>query len=697
MNILQILPEMNVGGVETGTLDLAKRLVELGHKAVVVSAGGELVRELESCGGIHYQVPVHGKNIFAILKVVPELVRIIKREEIDIVHARSRSPAWAAYWASRKTNRIFITTCHGYYSKHIFSGVMGWGKKVIVSSNVLARHMIDNFRVPHQRIRLIPRSVDLTKFKYSDPQLKRRQEFNIGIIARLTPIKGHLDFIKAMAKVSRVYPDLKIWIVGDTPASRRGYKEQIEVMVRRLGLEKITQFLGTQREIPDILGNLDLLVLATTTQEAFGRVIIEAQAAGVPTVATKVGGVVDIIEDGENGLLVPPADSAGMSKAVLKIINDPAFAKKLADCAYQKVRENYSLKLMVERTLEVYRQALEERSILLIKFSSVGDLILSTAAIRAIRKKFSRNSKISFLVGEKAKEVLLGCPYIDELIVCDFKNKDWGPGGLWRLGRELRRRNFDLVIDLQNNRKSHLLAGLTLSLNRYGYANRKFGFLLNHGIPDKLPAIDPVSHQFEMLKSLGIDLEDARLELWPTLKDQQYIEEFLQSQWTGKNQRIVGINISASPRWTTKSWMPDSLALFSQELSRRKLLIVITGTKDDLGQATALINAAKTATIINACGKTTLGQLACLIKKCACFVTGDSAPLHIAAAVDTPLVALFGPTDPRRHLPKVKKCILLNKRLPCSPCYRTHCKTKSCMRQISVEEVLGAVDKLLEI
>ena len=164
MNILQILPELNVGGVETGTLDLAKHLVKLGHKAVVVSNGGTLVKELESFGAIHYQLPVHKKSIITFFSMIARLAEIIKKEEIDIVHARSRMPAWVAFFAARRTNRMFITTCHGYYKKHPFSYVMGWAKRVISPSNVIARHMIDDFFVPQERIRLIPRSVDLEKF-----------------------------------------------------------------------------------------------------------------------------------------------------------------------------------------------------------------------------------------------------------------------------------------------------------------------------------------------------------------------------------------------------------------------------------------------------------------------------------------------------------------------------------------------------
>lgn len=696
MNILQILPELNVGGVETGTLDLAKYLVRQGHKAVVVSAGGELVRELESSGAKHYQLPVAKKSIISIVKTIPLLAEIIKKEEIDIVHARSRVPAWIAYFACRKTRIILITTCHGYYSKHLFSQVMGWGRRVIVLSNVIARHMIEDFGVPHERIRLVARSVDLEKFQYLSPDKKRKEDFSVGIIGRLTPLKGHKDFIKAMAKVARTVPRLKIWIVGDAPSSREAYKEELQVLVRRLGLWHCTEFLGTQRDIPTILSQLDVLVLATTTHEAFGRVIIEANAAGVPVVATEVGGVVDIVENNKTGLLVAPSDPGGMAEAVLRIFKDPALAQGLAEKAYEKLKSKYNVELMVKNTLDVYRDALNNFKVLIIKFSSLGDIVLSTAALRAVREKFPHNYKISVLVGEESKDVLFRCPYVDELLVVDLKGKDKGIKGLLKVSRVLRQKNFDIVIDLQNNRKSHILSFLSACLLRYGYDNKKLGFLLNHRIKNDIKDIGPVEHQFRILKMLGIDLKDPRLELWPSEEDESYIEELLSSEWLSANQKIIGINVGASPRWLTKSWPVELMIKLCDELEFKDIRIVLTGTEEDSQKANTLIAGLKNAKVINACAKTTVNQLACLIRKCSVFVSADSSPLHIAAAAGTPFVALFGPTDSRRHLPPANNFVLINKDLDCSPCYKSKCKTKKCMSMISVEEVLAAIERLLK-
>ncbi|PIP19908.1 MAG: hypothetical protein COT38_02645 [Candidatus Omnitrophica bacterium CG08_land_8_20_14_0_20_41_16] len=695
MNILQILPELNVGGVETGTLDLAKYLVRLNHKAVVVSAGGTLVKDLEAVGAKHYQLPVHKKSIFTMVKMVPLLVEIIKKEEIDIVHARSRVPAWIAYFACRRTNAVFITTCHGYYKKHPFSYVMGWAKRVIVLSNVIARHMIEAFAVPHERIRLIPRSVDLEKFKYSRPDKRRGREFNIGIISRITPIKGHLYFIKAMAKVAKVVPSLKVWVVGDAQKSHEAYKEELHVLTRRLGLDHCTEFLGTQKNIPEILSHLDLLVLSTTTHEAFGRVIIEAQAAGVPVVATEVGGVVDIIENNKNGLLVPPADPSSMAEAALRIFRDPQLASNLSEAAITRVREKYNVELMVENTLKVYEDATKNFKLLIIKLSSLGDVILSIAGIRAIREKFP-HYEISLLVGVESKDVLLRCPYIDKLLVVDLKNKDKGIKGLLGAARILRKKNFDLVVDLQNSRLSHALSFLSLSLNRYGYDNKKLGFLLNHRQKDDQPKIGPVEHQFRMLKLLGIDLKDNHLELWPSSDDEEYVENLLNTQWLSDGQKVVGININASKRWITKCWPKERIAKLCDELGLRNIRVVITGTQGDLLDANTLIKMVKNTKIINACAKTTVNQLVCLIKRCAVYISADSSPLHIAAAVKTPIIALFGPTEPIRHMPPAKDFVIIRKELPCSPCYKPKCRHRRCMNMITVEEVLQAIDKFLK-
>ncbi|MCX5711586.1 MAG: glycosyltransferase family 9 protein, partial [Candidatus Omnitrophica bacterium] len=153
----------------------------------------------------------------------------------------------------------------------------------------------------------------------------------------------------------------------------------------------------------------------------------------------------------------------------------------------------------------------------------------------------------------------------------------------------------------------------------------------------------------------------------------------------------------ASSRWLTKNWPLENICSFCEELSRKEIRVVLTGTQADAGRAAELMSLCKTAKPINACAKTTINQLACLIKKCSVYISADSAPLHVAAASNVPIVALFGPTDPARHMPQVKGAIVIRKDLDCSPCYKSKCKTVKCMSLITAGEVLEAVNKLLNV
>ncbi|MDD4909775.1 MAG: glycosyltransferase family 9 protein [Candidatus Omnitrophica bacterium] len=699
MNILQIVPELNVGGVETGTIDLAKYLVRQGHKVVVISAGGELVAGLEASGAKHYSLPVHRKSLISILKTIGKVARVIRDENIRIVHCRSRVPAWIGYFAARITDTIFITTCHGFYSTHFFSSVMGWGKLIIAPSQAIARHMIEDFGVLRQRVRIVPRSVDLERFRFIPPRDRDWSCFNIGIIGRLSPIKGHIDFLKAVSKVLRQHPAIKVWVVGDAAPGKQPYKEEIGVMVRRLGLSHCTEFLGNQKDIPGVLSQLNMLVMATTTQEAFGRVIIEAHASGVPVVATRVGGVVDIVDDGKTGLLVSPNDPEDMHRAMMKIIKDEKLRSSLVYSAYEKVKRDFNVELMVSNTLKVYEEAGSKFNVLIIKLGAVGDIILSVPALRAVRKNFKKdNYKIACVVGKEARELLDRCPYIDELILYDYKGKDKGVRGLLKTGKLLRKKYTDFVIDLQNNRTSHILSRLSMSLKRYGYDNGKFSFLLNRKVRWPEKRLSPVEHQFRILRMLGIELEDDRLELWPKDEDRRRVEDFLGSQFLARPKYLAGMNIGASGRWQSKQWPKEYVVKLIDGLSNIGVRCILTGQERHLPEAKELYAMARAQSKpIIACGKTNLNELACLIEKCDVFITQDSAPMHMAAALGVPFVAMFGPTDPVKHLPPAEKCVLLKKDLACSPCYKPKCKDALCMSGITVNEALEAVEKLLRI
>jgi lipopolysaccharide heptosyltransferase II len=700
MNVLQILPELNVGGVETGTVDFAKYLLEHGHHSFVISNGGKLVSDLEKNGSKHFKLPVHKKSLFSIIRLVKIVRKIIQNEKIDVVHARSRVPAWIAFFACRGTNASFITTCHGYYQNRWFSQVMGWGKLVIVPSQAIGRHMVDDFHVHSENIRCIPRSVDLDKFKSLQREKSTGARCNIAIIGRITPLKGHTYFLKAMAKVLRSVPYAKVWIVGDAPAKKENYKEELEVLVRRLGIQERVDFLGSRSDVPQILMKTDIVVLSTVTQEAFGRVILEAQAAGVAVVATKVGGVVDIIDDGETGLLVMPRDIDAMAKEVVRLAQDKVLYQQLVANAQKKIQEKFTLEHMASTTLKVYDELLKSINILVMKISSIGDVVLVVPALKAIREKFPF-AKIFCLVGKDSRKIIRQCPYIDGMVVYDYKGKDKGWLKFLKLAAQLRQQRIDKIIDFQNSKKSHLLSFLSLPGESYGYDNGKYGFLLSRTIKNDQTQIGPVTHQFRVLSMLGIkEPANARLELWITDKDRKYVDELLESEWLGNAKRIVGINIAASERWMTKNWPVEYVAKLCEMLTARNIRVIITGLEKDriLVNRLAALTHSKPAVII---GRTDIPQLAELIRRCNVYISPDSAPLHLAAAVQTPFIALFGPTSSARHLPPVGnvKCSVIEKKLACAPCYSQRCKilTHACMRDITPESILKEIERIIGV
>lgn len=705
MNILQILPAMNTGGVETGVVDLSRKLIEAGHKTVVVSSGGVLVEKLISAGVKHYCLPVGRKEPLTVWRMATKLSQIIRTEQIDIVHARSRVPGWIAWLACRRTGAKFVTTCHGYYSQHFFSRVMGWGCRVIVASQAIGRHMVEDFGLPYERLRFIPRGVDLEKFKFR-PQTDEdsdQKTYRIGIIGRITPIKGHTVFIQAIGQVIKTEPDLKLkaLIIGDADKGKEDYLVRLKQQVKKLKLTDYVDFLGRRDDIPEVLAELDLLVLPTIVPEAFGRVIIEAQAVGVPVIATRVGGIVDIIEDDDTGFLVPPEDSHSLAKAILRLIKDKRLRQRLIKSGRKNVEDKFTLDKMVEEILQVYEEVNSSLNILVIKLSALGDVVLSIPTIRVLRKYFP-GAYISLLIGKNYSQVVRGCSYLNEVIIY-HQYKGWSRWKeIWRISRILAERCFDISIDLQNNKSSHLIAYLAGIPRRYGYCKGLTSrFLTRRQVGAKIK-ISPVKHQFRVLSFLGLDpdKQDTRLELWPSEQDRKYIDNLLKNEWVNNTQILVGINPGSGSRWPSKRWPAQNYARLCQALARRNIRTIITGTQQEkkLAEDIAMLSDAKPIIVS---GRTTLLQWAALIQRCKVFICGDTAALHMATAVGTKCVVLFGPTDPARHVPletlRDEGHIIIRKDLKCSPCYKGRCYSQRCMKDISVDEVLYSVLKLLDI
>ncbi len=371
--VLQVLPSLVTGGVERGTIDMALALAEAGWVPLVASSGGHMVRELDRAGVKHIQLPVQSKNPLVMRANIGRLEEVIRQYGVDILHARSRAPAWSAFYAAERTGTHFLTTFHGTYNgglmglKTAYNAIMTRGERVIAISQFIGDHIQAVYRTDPRKIRVVHRGIDLDKF---DParvsqeriiQLAQRWRLPDGcpvvmLPGRLTRWKGQKVLIEALAVLGR--RDLRCLLVG-SDQGRTAYTEELQAQIERRGLTDVVHILGDCNDMPAAYMLTDVVVSASTDPEAFGRVIVEAQAMGRPVVATDNGAGRENVLDGQTGLLVAPDDAAAMALALDRILAIGAEERELrAAVAIRFARENFSRQLMCARTLGVYREVL---------------------------------------------------------------------------------------------------------------------------------------------------------------------------------------------------------------------------------------------------------------------------------------------------------------------------------------------------
>ncbi|MCF7887397.1 MAG: glycosyltransferase [Candidatus Omnitrophica bacterium] len=690
MKVVQILPRMKAGGVERGVLDLVKYFKASDNfsnfESIVISAGGNLTYLLDNLGIKHYQFSVDKKSPFSLL-TVPKISKFILKEKPEIIHARSRVPAWISFFATRNTECHFITTAHGIYKNKISSEVMGWGKAVICPSKTVARHMKEKFGVPEEKIIIIPRWVDLDKFKFFNYQNRIDDNFIVSV-GRISPTKGYQYLINAFRKVVRFNPYLKLKIIGPVDKNKLRYFDYLKTLVTRFSLNYNVEFIGFCQDIENILPNAKLLVAPSLVQEAFGRVVVEAAACGTPVVATKVGGFQEIIDDKKDGLLVPPANSDSLSEAILKLINDPELSEEIAIKARAKVEAHYTMDKILNSLERVYEKTVKEKRILITKLSSLGDIILAIPSLARLRQEFP-DAKIYLLTLKKYASFFYGCPYIDKIITVspDYKKIK----KIFQISKRLRRLSFDYTIDLQNNRASQLISFLSFGRKSFGF-RRKLGFLLNHTASyEKSEKIGPLDSQEKILKLLGVTFEEKKLLFWQT-------KPLALSDFNLGKGKLIGINLSASKKWKTKNWPGENInhfiKLFTKEHPDCK--IILLGDKASLSQAEIVKQFNRSRRIINLCGKTEIAELIEVLKKLSLFITPDTASLHLAQCLGVETIALFGPTNPKLHTVRASNLKIIDKGLSCQYCYKDRCRTNQCMKAISAKEVMPLASTILE-
>ena len=373
--VLQVLPSLVTGGVERGTIEIAQAVAQADGVSLVASAGGPLVAAVQRVGGRHITLPLAAKDPLSIWRNAARLEAVIRAENVSIVHARSRAPAWSAWLACRRTRTHFVTTYHGVYAEDLpfkrrYNAVMASGEIVIAASRYVAELIVVRHAVYPTRIRVIPRGVDPAMF---DPdaispdriaRLARAWRLPDGVPTvvlpgRLTAWKGQSVLIDAVARLAR--RDVCCVLVGSDQGRHR-YSAQLVRQAERLGIADRLRLAGECDDMPAAMLLSDVVVHASTRPEAFGRVVIEAQAMGRPVIAADLGGPVETVQHGVTGWRVPAGDPAALAAMLDEVLALPEAGRAaLAARARAAVLRGYTVRAMQQATLDVYA-AVTERS-----------------------------------------------------------------------------------------------------------------------------------------------------------------------------------------------------------------------------------------------------------------------------------------------------------------------------------------------
>jgi glycosyltransferase involved in cell wall biosynthesis len=370
--VLQVLPSLVTGGVERGTIEITQAVAEAQGVALVASSGGPLVHSVQRAGGRHFIIPLQARNPVTIWRNAARLARLIRAENVSIVHARSRAPAWSAWLACQRTGVHFVTTYHGVYGEDLpfkrrYNAVMAKGEVVIAASHYVASEVQRRHKVDPARIRVIPRGVDPQVFAPEAVSGDRKARMahtmrvpdgmhTVVIPGRLSSWKGQAVLLQAIARLP--WTEVCCVLVG-SDQGRTKYTRELEQIAESLGIANRVRIIGQVEDMPAALMLSDVVVHASTEAEAFGRVVIEAQAMGRPVIATNLGGPSETVEDGVTGWLTNPGDVDGLARALVEALSMDAEARSaLGDRARASVLRDYTLQAMRDATLDVYEAVL---------------------------------------------------------------------------------------------------------------------------------------------------------------------------------------------------------------------------------------------------------------------------------------------------------------------------------------------------
>jgi len=359
LKVIQLLPELNIGGVERGTKDFSSALVQRGYESIVISNGGIFENDIIKDGARHIKIPIHKKSLFSLL-LSKKLRSIYEVEKPDIVHVRSRMPAWINFYAFKGLLKkpVLISTFHGLYSTPVYSQVMSKVDHMIAISNTVKEYIIDTYNVSNQKISVIPRGCDMNHFNKDNvdiewtekwfrefPQTKNK--IILTLPTRISKWKGVDSFIELISRMDgNVFHGL---VVGPASNSKQRYFNSLKKKISDLGINKSITFTGSRNDISNIYKISDIVFNLSIDPEPFGRTTIEAISCGAKFIGWDHGGTKEILDELFPYGLVPLGDINSLEEKVIKVSNKDYFTPK----------ENiFTSDRMINETINLYHQLL---------------------------------------------------------------------------------------------------------------------------------------------------------------------------------------------------------------------------------------------------------------------------------------------------------------------------------------------------
>jgi len=353
IKVLHMRPQLEIGGVSTHMALLSEGLVQRGHQPAVATAGGEALAPFNALGlTINICSSLYPSSMFNLLLSVLRINLLAQAGRFDIMHSHHRFTTTVGYLVSQITGIPLIATVHEFKLNHRGLSQFWTGQITIVPSHALREHLITHYHLPPQRVHVIHNAI---KFPPVDkPTLRQDGPLRIGYIGRLSPEKGPRYFLESVPLIRQIVPEARFLVIGSGPD-----EQALRSQAALVGLEPDQVFLGHRTDVPAQLCTLDIVVIPSLA-ESFSLVALEAMHQGCAVVASNVGGISEVVQDGETGILVPPGDVPALARAVCRLAADPVLRQSMGERAVVVAREMFSVDRMVEQTIAVYKQVMPD-------------------------------------------------------------------------------------------------------------------------------------------------------------------------------------------------------------------------------------------------------------------------------------------------------------------------------------------------